>query len=96
MDVNTYENDFEKQEYSVSTDKALVTYTVKPEKLTGALYEIVPSKGKVPTQLEGRFTSAQHAMATLKAYLDAQKTSKTKERDIKTERRENAKVSTDS
>lgn len=96
MDVKQYENDFEKAEFTVDSDKNTIVYTVKPEKLTGALYEIIPSKGKVPAQLEGRYTSANHAMTALKAYLAAQRTTRTRERDIKTERRENAKVSADS
>lgn len=93
MDVKQSMNDFDKDEYSVSSEKAAKKYIVEPASLNSSLYQVrVEGGGSVPVRLQGKFTSSAKALTEVKLYLDAKPKTKVQERNEKTARRENAKI----
>lgn len=92
MDVKTYETEFEKDGYEISSDKMVASFIVEPRPNSN-LYQIrLAGGGAIPERLKGSYTSAHLAMKKIKEHLGGMKPTKARERDIKTERRESAKV----
>lgn len=77
--------------YKVSSTKKKCDYTVRKSNDGFVFYEVGISKGIIPKEISGRFTSPEKALDALGKYLHKSSESTTVQRDKRAERRENAK-----
>ena len=70
----------------VESDKVATDYKVIKRPGNPTMWHIEPTKGILPEQLKGRYTTPAKAVDDLSRYLRAAKVSKTVERDLKYQR----------
>jgi len=75
----------EKPKLTITSDKFNHQFVIRPTEDGFVFYEIAVTRGKLPLELQGKYSTMKRALEAVTKYEASAKPSKTKQRDIKYE-----------